>query len=281
MARNAARTLRDVVAFQLYVDLESGWRVTMPNLERTGLLRIDYEDLDWLATKEDRWERTHRALRDAAPGRRAEIMRALLDEMRRHLAIDVQYFRDDFDSLRRASEERLVDPWVLSRGDEPKVGTAYPQKARPGLDRSGLFLSGLNKFGKYLRRVHFSDLSVDDTQQLIEELLTVLSKANLVKEVSVTPGWARRGRRPTGPAVTGYRVSAACLVWRAGTGEVGAHDPLTRTYASGDGPASTSSSATCTATPPRSSAASSPASTPPRSIRRSGASARRRSARRS
>ncbi|WP_338071044.1 protein kinase domain-containing protein [Actinomadura bangladeshensis] len=236
MARNAARTLRDVVAFQLYVDLESGWRVTMPNLERTGLLKIDYEDLDWLAAKEDRWEKTHRVLRDAEPGRRAEIMRTLLDEMRRHLAIDVQYFRDDFDSLRRASEERLVDPWVLSRGDEPKVGTAYPQKARPGLDRSGLFLSGLNKFGKYLRRVHFGDLSVDDAQQLIEELLKVLSKANLVKEVSVTPGWARRGRRPTGPTITGYRVSAACLVWRAGTGEVGAHDPLTRTYASGDGP---------------------------------------------
>ncbi|RKS79491.1 ATP-dependent helicase YprA (DUF1998 family) [Actinomadura pelletieri DSM 43383] len=236
MARNAARTLRDVVAFQLYLDLERGWRVTMPNLEQTGLLKIDYQDLDWLAARQDRWEGAHRVLRDAEPGRRAEIMRALLDEMRRHLAIDVQYFRDDFDSLRRASEERLVDPWVLSRGDEPKVGTAYPQKARPGLDRSGLFLSGLNKFGKYLRRVHFSDLSVDDAQQLIEELLKVLSRAKLVTEVSVTPGWARRGRRPNGPAVTGYRVSAACLVWRAGTGEVGAHDPLTRTYASGDGP---------------------------------------------
>ncbi len=236
MARNAARTLRDVVAFQLYLDLERGWRVTMPNLEQTGLLKIDYEDLDWLAAKQDRWETTHRALRDAEPGRRAEIMRALLDEMRRSLAIDVQYFRDDFDSLRRASEERLVDPWVLSRGDDPKVGTAYPQGSRPGIDRSGLFLSGRGKFGKYLRRVHFGDLSVDDAQQLIEELLKVLSKANLVKEVSVTPGWARRGRRPTGPAVTGYRVSAACLVWRAGTGEVGAHDPLTRTYASGDGP---------------------------------------------
>ena len=236
MARNAARTLRDVVAFRLYLDLERGWRVTMPNLEQTGLLRIDYEDLDWVAGKEDRWEKTHRTLRDAEPGRRAEIMRALMDEMRRYLAIDVQYFRDDFDSLRRASEERLVDPWVLSKGDEPSVGTAYPQKSRPGLDRSGLFLSGLNKFGKYLRRVHFNDLSVDDAQLLIEQLLQILTKANLVKEVSVTPGWARRGRRPTGQAITGYRVSAACLVWRAGTGEVGAHDPLTRTYASGDGP---------------------------------------------
>ncbi|MEE3922098.1 hypothetical protein V2I01_38845 [Micromonospora sp. BRA006-A] len=49
MARNAAKTLRDVVAFRLYLDLERGWRITMPNLEQTGLLEIDYQDLDWLA----------------------------------------------------------------------------------------------------------------------------------------------------------------------------------------------------------------------------------------
>lgn len=238
MTRNAARTLRDVVAFRLYLDLERGWRVTMPNLEQTGLLEIHYEDLDWLAANEDRWANTHPALRDAESGRRAEIMKALLDEMRRSLAIDVQYFRDDFDSLRRASEERLIDPWVLSKSDEPKVGTAYPRPSRPGVDRSGLFLSGLGKFGKYLRRVHFGDLklSTDDTQQLIEELLDVLTKANLVKEVSVAPRWAGRGHRSPAREITGYRVSAACLIWRAGTGEVGAHDPLTRTYASGDGP---------------------------------------------
>ncbi|WP_116023709.1 protein kinase domain-containing protein [Thermomonospora umbrina] len=238
MARNAARTLRDVVAYRLYLDLERGWRITMPNLEQTGLLEIHYEDLDWLAERQDRWARTHEALRDAEPGQRTEIMRTLLDEMRRSLAIDVQYFREDFDNLRRATEERLIDPWVLGKSDEAKVGTAYPQPSRPGLDRSGLFLSGRGKFGKYLRRVHFGDLdlSADDTQQIIVDLLAVLAKTELVKEVSVAPQRTGRFRRTALPAVTGYRVSAAALVWRAGTGETGAHDPLTRTYASGDGP---------------------------------------------
>lgn len=238
MTRNAAKTLRDVVAFRLYLDLERGWRVTMPNLEQTGLLKIDYEDLEWLAEREDRWAGTHVALREADPGRRVEIMKTLLDEMRRSLAIDVQYFRDDFDPLLRASEERLVDPWTLSRSDSPRVGTAYPQGSRPGLDRSGLFLSGRGKFGKYLRRVHFGarDLSADDTQMIIAELLKVLAAANLVKEIAPAPRRPGRFRGPAGPAITGYRISAAALIWRAGTGETGAHDPLTRTYASGDGP---------------------------------------------
>ncbi|MFJ4500301.1 protein kinase [Streptomyces sp. NPDC088864] len=237
LARSAARTLRDVIAFRLYLDLERGWRITMPNLEQTGLLEIDYEDLAWIAGAQDRWTRTHTALRDADPALRAEVMKALLDEMRRALAIDVSYFRDDFDALRRASEERLVHPWVLSAADRAVVGTAHPGPSRPGLDRGHLFLSAGGKFGKYLRRTDpaFRALPKDDLQLVVADLLAVLERAGLVKEVTTTPRGTRPGR-PAGPATTGYRVTAQSLIWRAGPGERGAHDPLTRTYPSGDGP---------------------------------------------
>ncbi|SEF56248.1 ATP-dependent helicase YprA, contains C-terminal metal-binding DUF1998 domain [Saccharopolyspora kobensis] len=235
-ARNAARTLRDVVAYRLYLDLQRGWRVTMPNLEQTGLLEIHYEDLGWLAANEERWAKAQHELRAAEPGQRAEIMKALLDEMRRELAIDVQYFRDDFDTLRRASEERLVDPWVLSTRDRPKPSTAFPHGAKPGMDRSHLFLSGRGKFGKYLKRVHFPGLSVDDRQHIIADLLKVLAEAGILRKVDESPQWARRFRRAAQPTMTGYRIASSALIWRAGNGIRGVHDPLTRTYASGDGP---------------------------------------------
>ncbi|MEV4467377.1 protein kinase [Micromonospora echinofusca] len=237
MRDRADRALRDVVAYRLYLDLERGWRITMPNLEQTGLLEIDYQDLDWLAGNQDRWSKTHETVRNAEPSQRVDIMRALLNEMRRSLAIDVQYFRDDFDSLQRASEERLTDPWVLSVSDAPKVGTAYPRPSGRGMDRSGLFLSGRGKFGKYLRRVHFGTrLSFDDAQKVIADLLEVLANAGLVTRIEAAPQRAGRFRRPAGPSGTGYRVSAASLIWRAGTGETGTHDPLTRTYTGDDGP---------------------------------------------
>lgn len=236
LARNAAKTLRDVIAFRLYLDLQRGWRVTMPNLEQTGLLKIQYEDLDWLAAAQDRWAKAQPELRDAEPGLRSRLMEVLLDEMRRALAVDVQYFRDDFDTLQRASEERLVDPWVLSVSDRPQVGTAYPRGSKPGMDRSGLFLSGRGKFGRYLRRAHFSHLSTDEAQQLIADLLEVLADAGLLHKIDSVPQRTGRRRRSPGPPITGYRIAARALIWRAGSGEHGAHDPLTRTYGSGDGP---------------------------------------------
>ncbi|MFE3081915.1 protein kinase [Streptomyces albidoflavus] len=239
MERRATKAFRDVVGYRLYRDLERGWRITMPNLEQSGLLRIGYEDLGWIAAQPDRWQAAHAVLREADPALREEVARTLLDYMRRALAIDVQYFRDDFDTLLRASEERLTGPWVLSEGDRPAVGTAYPYGSKPGMERSALFLSARGKFGKYLRRnmPELRALPLDDVQGVIEDLLKVLLDAELVREVEAAPEHAGPAyRRRAAEKRTGYRVSAAALIWHAGSGERGAIDPLARTYSSGEGP---------------------------------------------
>ena len=42
LGRRTDRALRAVVNLRVYLDLDRGWRVTMPNLESTGLLEIGY-----------------------------------------------------------------------------------------------------------------------------------------------------------------------------------------------------------------------------------------------
>ena len=49
------RALREVIAYRIYQDLERGWRVTAPNLEQSGLLRIEYRLLTQLANDEAKW----------------------------------------------------------------------------------------------------------------------------------------------------------------------------------------------------------------------------------
>ncbi|MGB6057074.1 MAG: DEAD/DEAH box helicase, partial [Microthrixaceae bacterium] len=55
------RTLRDVLSYLVYQDLERGWRVTQPNLEQTGLLNVGYVSLDQLCAAEDVWQDMHPA----------------------------------------------------------------------------------------------------------------------------------------------------------------------------------------------------------------------------
>ncbi|MBB6119496.1 protein kinase domain-containing protein [Nocardiopsis algeriensis] len=238
LAQQAASTLRDVIAFRLFVDLERGWRVTMPNLEQTGLLRIDYADLDWTAEEQTRWDKAHSCLAQAAPHTRKEILRALLDEMRRALAIDTPYFRDEtFESLQSASETRLSETWALARGDRPKAAVAYPMASRRNLDPNGLFLSGRGKYARYLKRVHFGTLTTDELQTVVGQLLEVLADAGLLTRTKDAPRtFGHRFHRTDDQAVTGYQIDSGCLVWKAGDGVFGAQDPLTRTYASGEGP---------------------------------------------
>jgi hypothetical protein len=61
------KALRDVIGYRLYLDLRRGWRITSPNLEQTGLLRIEYESLDEVAADTDTWKACHAALVTARP----------------------------------------------------------------------------------------------------------------------------------------------------------------------------------------------------------------------
>src|SRR5208282_3296852 len=69
------KAFRNVLGYRLYRDLKRGWRVTSPNLEQCGLLKIDYPSLDELGQAEDRWQGCHVALVMAAPKTRERIAR--------------------------------------------------------------------------------------------------------------------------------------------------------------------------------------------------------------
>jgi hypothetical protein len=83
--------LRDVLGHRLYRDLERGWRVTSPNLEQCGLLKISYDSLEEVCAAEDVWQENHAALAGATPETRAKVATVLLDDMCRRLAIKVDY----------------------------------------------------------------------------------------------------------------------------------------------------------------------------------------------
>lgn len=221
-AKEAAyAALRAVIEYRIYTDLQRGWRITMPNLEQTGLLRVRYTDLGELAADAESWRPSFH-LSGASPGIRKELCQILLDEMRRVLAIDVDCLTPTgYERLERESQQRLVGPWSIADAERvATAGTVYPCKSTPRKAPSDLFVSGRSAFGRYLRdpkRGLGNHLTIDDTQQVITELFEVMSATGLLTQVTERDG------------VPGYRVKASTLRWVTGNGEHGAEDRLRRT----------------------------------------------------
>ncbi len=234
-ARNSTNdALRRVIDYYLYRDLQRGWRVTAPNLEDCGLLRFEYQGLtgaDGLLGESDLWQsgfktrvdreteqfiETPAPLRACAPELRDELLRTLLDVLRRALAVkadvlDPQKQRD----LVEQTNPRLLEGtvWYL---DDPmelvKSVVAYPRPKQKE-DRSGLFVSSFGGFGRYLRRsllLHappgnaFGRAEVDTC---IRFLFLALKRYGIVEQV-------RSGDIP------GFQINHDALRWLADSGEV-------------------------------------------------------------
>ena len=218
---NVLRALRAAVAYRVYADLERGWRVTMPNLEQTGLLVFDYVDLPEIAAEQDLWSGTHAILRDDTPRHRAQLGRILLDEMRRALAVEAEVLTQaGHERLLASSDQLLKGVWAIPAG-EPRVNerTMFASAGVKGGPRDAVHISARGAFGRYLRRAgefpHAAGrVTLGDTEKVIGDLLRVLARHGLIAELD-----GPRGTR-------GYQVRSSTLIWRAGDGERGAPDPL-------------------------------------------------------
>ncbi|MFF3755039.1 DEAD/DEAH box helicase [Streptomyces sp. NPDC002018] len=235
LAEETLSALAQVAEYRLFLDLERGWRITMPNLEQTGLLGLEYAGLDQIAQDEERWQRAAGPLRTATPATRLELARVLMDELRRQRAVDTPYFTEaKFNELGKESA-KLNDAWAIAETESapPAPGVAVARSGRPGRSgrtRSELNLTGRTAFGRHVRKPETfpgwgHDLALDDAQDVIRDLLEILADGGVLSRI--TQG---RGEDP------GYQIHHPVIRWHARDDEHGAVDRLRRTYRTGRGP---------------------------------------------
>jgi len=233
LQEDAKRALRDVLGYLIYRDQERGWRLTAPNLEQVGLLSFEYVGLGAVAADESRWEGCHEALRTASSQTRERIARVLLDYFRRELAIKVDYLESGYqEGIQARSSQHLVEPWKLEPDQEliTHVQVVIGPRPRGTRETQNLrFLSARSGFGQYLRRAAVwpelaGKLTTQDTATVLGELLGVLNNAGVLQRQTI--GQTNH---------TGYTLAAAALIWKAGDGRSGFHDPIRQPSRSEDG----------------------------------------------
>jgi superfamily II DNA/RNA helicase len=226
-AQHTHRVFQDVIEYRLYEDLRRGWRVVQPNLEQCGLLRVDYEGLDELAAQDDRW-REIPLMAALSAEQRARLLRTLLDEMRRRLAIEVDCLKPQRqEELRRRAREYLSERWSFDENERLRYAGRYVLSSEE-TQEGDASLSSRSVFGRWLRDQARKTLSVNlsdqDYNQLIAGITNALCRFGLLVEVRETT----RGR-----TTHGVRLRASALIWRPGDGTP-VIDPLRRYRATGD-----------------------------------------------
>jgi very-short-patch-repair endonuclease len=227
-ADDARAAARDLVTHRAWHDLRRGWRLTFPNLEQVGLLRLVNFGADQVATNEAFWASAPEPLRSAHPRTRERVIGVTLDVMRRALAIATPALEDPFlNQLRQRSGQSLRDPWAISP-DEDLPHAAFfrvPTQGNTATGRHSVTLvSGgpRSLYGRYLRRARTWDdpdgsiaaVKMADYESLARALFGALATAGLIR----------------GSWEGGYQVNPQAITWCPGDGSV-PRDPVRRTLA--------------------------------------------------
>lgn len=220
------RTLRQVIRHYIFSDLERGWRLTSPNLEQVGLLKVEYAGLHELAFDDEVWAEVHPAMASANGEKRRLILYTLLNNIRQNLSISVDELdKRQLEELVIQSTQLLCEPWNLE-GDELKnAKTTIPRALRKGARENyschpisssggfGIFLRKTTTFPNFKHRI-----SKDESGDLIVSIFHILHSIG---------GMLKRVKEPTDEDdVPGYMIDPTCMVWKFSDEGVAFHDPL-------------------------------------------------------
>ena len=214
-AQEVWKTFESLTEYRIYEDLRRGWRVTQPNLEDVGLLRVEYLGLSKLVEKEKLFENIP-GLNEATPEKRKEILKAILDYFRKRLAIETRVLDPRYQStLKRRSQEHLNEFWGLDP-DNPfmlRASLMVRPKGNGFLPNVPHFkLTSRSLLGRYIQRT--LSLSSQETELFLDRVLELLLKQGYLRRIE------NKGEHQC------FRLESSCMRWVLGDGTPPPPDPV-------------------------------------------------------
>jgi ATP-dependent helicase YprA (DUF1998 family) len=212
-AREVWKAFTDLTEYRLYEDLRRGWRVVHPNLEQVGLLKVGYRGLEELCKSGD-LAPLHPWFAHAAPQDRASLLRPVLDQFRRKLAIRAHVLEEPFQQqLRRRAEQYLNEFWGLDpEYDELRRANRFVRPGRSSRPVEGFGLGERSLIGRYLTTR--LGVSGEAYWRALDGILDLLVKHGLLVRLEPVDDHQF------------YQLDASCLRWCLGDGSPPDPDPL-------------------------------------------------------
>ncbi len=219
--QDAETTLRQVLSYRVWFDQRRGWRYTNPNLEQLALVTVQYMGLSELAADDELFKNAPAVLRQASPAVRGAVYRAVLDHLRKWMAIRSQVLDPTFvEQMLARSHSRLRVPWGFGIDERPRQARwlmiVAPSKRAGTLRDEDLIVRGGSRsaLGRTLKSSKLwggtraiRDLKSKEVDAVIEALLGAAAKHGLVSE-ETTPF----------DGATGWRLNDACVRFLKGDG---------------------------------------------------------------
>ena len=213
----ARRAMVDLLDYLALEDLARAWRVTQPNLEQCGLLRLNYAGLQELARDDALWRGAAAASR-VSGDKREEVLRAVLDHLRSRLVLATDLLEEEHTrSLVRRVNESLREPWCFEKNERLRQSAVAILPGVAVNRGEGVGLGFRSAVGRYLRSRHTwgieEDLTAPEVEELIRHLVAVL-KGHILTVIR------REGRD------FGVQIRGDALIWEKGTGAAPGPDPV-------------------------------------------------------
>ncbi|GIV04329.1 MAG: DEAD/DEAH box helicase [Fimbriimonadales bacterium] len=213
-AEDAKQVFCRLLEHRLFEDLKRGWRISQPNLEDVGLLRIEFKGLRELCARDELFDSLP-GLKAKSQDKRYEILHTLLDYFRMKLALDVAHMNEQGrQQLQRQCEEFLNDFWGIDTGAQSLRRAEKIVILGERNPKYGIRFTAQSQAGRYLRDA--LDLSRrEDVESHLQALLELLELQGML---------LRRENR----GVTEYQIRSNRIVWKLGDGTPPTPNPMWR-----------------------------------------------------
>jgi superfamily II DNA/RNA helicase len=213
------RALKTYLLYRIFQDLKRGWRYTLPNLEQTALLKIEYKNLKKLSADDDEFNSIP-FLNQRPASERYEILTQLLNFFRTNYALNHRILLDNKSESQILLKDKLDSKklWSLDHNETFDAPT-FMVSVRPGRStQKGIYFASMgsrSNIGKYFKRkmqeAQYPVMSKDEFKEFIEMLCDKLKDVNILSK--------KVGLLGSSGTINGYLLKTDYILWLPGDGE--------------------------------------------------------------